>query len=278
MPNKGERLMFEWKNIFRGMLIGASDLVPGVSGGTIGVILGIYDRMIEAISGFFSRDWKKHLGFLIPLGIGAVLAIFLLSHLIKGLLEHYPQPTYFFFLGLIAGIIPYLFKKVDYKNNFRVMHYLLLVVAGLVIASTGFLVQGEATVMEQLTASSGIGLFFSGWLASMAMLLPGVSGSFVLLLLGYYETVINAISSLNIPIILIVGSGIAVGFIVSSKIIRLLLKKLPIVTYALIIGMVIGSVFVIFPGIENNFFLLITSIVSFVVGYYSASFIGKQEQ
>ncbi|WP_096201426.1 DUF368 domain-containing protein [Bacillus sp. FJAT-45350] len=270
--------MFEWKNIFRGMMIGASDLVPGVSGGTIGVILGIYDRLIEAISGFFSRDWKKHLGFLIPLGIGAVLAIFLLSHVIKWLLEYYPQPTYFFFLGLIAGILPYLFRKIDYKTNFKATHYVVLVIAIIAIASTGLLRDGvEPPLIESINATTGITLFLSGWAASMAMLLPGISGSFVLLLLGAYATVINALATINIPIILVVGMGIMVGFIVSSKIIRVLLSTMPVFTYALIIGMVIGSVFVIFPGIESNILLLVISILTFIVGFYFASLVGKRE-
>lgn len=270
--------MFEWKNIFRGMMIGISDLVPGVSGGTIAVILGIYDRLIAAISGFFSRKWKDYLGFLIPLAIGAILAVFLLSHLIKWLLEYYPQPTFFFFLGLIGGIIPYLFSKIDYKNTFKPAHYLVLVVSSIAIGSTAFFVEREShTLIETVTASSGLVFFFSGWIASMAMLLPGISGSFVLLLIGVYHSVIHAVAELNLLIILIVGAGVGVGLIVSSKIIRFLLKTLPVFTYAFIIGMVIGSIVVIFPGIENNIMLLIISIVTFIAGFSVATFFGKME-
>ncbi|MEB1808045.1 MAG: DUF368 domain-containing protein [Bacillaceae bacterium] len=270
--------MFEWKNIFRGMMIGISDLVPGVSGGTIAVILGIYDRLIAAISGFFSRKWKDYLGFLIPLAIGAILAVFLLSRLIKWLLEFYPQPTYFFFLGLIGGIIPYLFSKIDYKNTFKPAHYLVLVVSSIAIGSTIFFVERESqTIIETVTASSGLVFFFSGWIASMAMLLPGISGSFVLLLLGVYHSVIHAVAELNLLIIVIVGAGVGVGLIVSSKIIRFLLKTLPVFTYAFIIGMVIGSIVVIFPGIENNIMLLIVSIITFIAGFFVATFFGKME-
>ncbi|MDE5415027.1 DUF368 domain-containing protein [Alkalihalobacterium chitinilyticum] len=270
--------MFEWKNIFRGMMIGISDLVPGVSGGTIAVILGIYDRLIAAISGFFSKKWKDYLGFLIPLAIGAILAVFLLSRLIKWLLEFYPQPTYFFFLGLIGGIIPYLFSKIDYKNTFKPAHYLVLVVSSIAIGSTTFFVEREShTIIETVTASSGLVFFFSGWIASMAMLLPGISGSFVLLLLGVYHSVIHAVAELNLLIILIVGAGVGVGLIVSSKIIRFLLKTLPVFTYAFIIGMVIGSIVVIFPGIENNIMLLIVSVVTFIAGFFVATFFGKME-
>lgn len=92
--------MWEWRNIYRGMLMGASDVVPGVSGGTIAVVLGIYDRLIEAINGFFTKEWKKHLKFLLPLGIGVVTSILLLARLIEWLFEHYPGPTQFFFPGI----------------------------------------------------------------------------------------------------------------------------------------------------------------------------------
>ncbi|WP_078428978.1 DUF368 domain-containing protein [Alkalihalobacterium alkalinitrilicum] len=270
--------MFEWKNVFRGMMIGLSDLVPGVSGGTIAVILGIYDRLITAISGFFSRKWKEQLGFIVPLAIGAVLAIFLLSHLIKWLLEYYPQPTYFFFLGLIGGIIPYLFNKIDYKNSFSAIHYIVLLISGIAIASTAFFVERESQVLiETVTVSTGAVFFFSGWIASMAMLLPGISGSFVLLLIGVYHSVIHAVAELNFAVILLVGAGVGVGLIVSSKIIRFLLKTIPVLTYAFIIGMVIGSVVVIFPGIENNIVLLVLSILTFIVGFFVATFFGRME-
>ena len=271
--------MMEWKNIFRGMLIGASDLVPGVSGGTIGVILGIYERLIVAISGFFSREWRKHLGFLIPLGVGAVLAIFLLSHVMKWLLEYYPQPTFFFFLGLIGGIVPFLFKKINYKSTFGIKHYVVLLISAIAIATTAFIKEDkEAVIIEALNTTTALYLFFSGWLASMAMLLPGISGSLVMLLLGAYETVINALATLNVGIIVVVGAGIVVGFIISSKVIRYLLATMPVFTYAIIIGMVLGSVIVIFPGIESNVMLLVVSILTFIVGFYSASYVGRHEQ
>ncbi|EMF45678.1 membrane protein [Planococcus halocryophilus Or1] len=89
----------EWKNIYRGVLMGISDLIPGVSGGTIAFILGIYDRLLEAISGFFSRNWKKQLGFLVPLGIGVVITLLLFSRVIEYLLEQHYEATQFFSWG-----------------------------------------------------------------------------------------------------------------------------------------------------------------------------------
>ncbi|MGN1402325.1 MAG: DUF368 domain-containing protein [Bacillus sp. (in: firmicutes)] len=238
----------EWKNIYRGIVMGISDLIPGVSGGTIAFILGIYDRLLSSISGFFSREWKKHIGFLIPLAIGMGSAILLLSRVIDYFLEHHYAPTQFFFLGLIVGVLPLIVKEADVKTSFTAKHYMILFVVAILLASLAFLNPLKVDIIETLTIPSTIGLFLSGWVASMAMLLPGISGSFILLLLGMYSTVIAALSSLNLPIIMVVGLGVAVGFIISSKVISYLLKHHHYMTYAVIMGLIIGSTFVIFPG------------------------------
>ena len=94
----------EWRNLYRGFFIGISDLIPGVSGGTIAFILGIYDELLASISGFFSRNWKKHIGFLLPLGIGIGITLLLFSRVIEYLLKNYYAPTQFFFLGLVIGV------------------------------------------------------------------------------------------------------------------------------------------------------------------------------
>ncbi|CAH8716519.1 DUF368 domain-containing protein [Paenibacillus thiaminolyticus] len=268
--------MFEWKNIFRGILIGASDLIPGVSGGTIAIVLGMYERLIAAISGFFSREWKKHVGFLIPLGIGVGGSLLLLSRLMKWLLAEHPQPTFFFFMGLIVGILPFLWKEADASRSFNAVHYLLAIAAGAAVAATAFLrPDGQAPVIE-LTASSGVFLFMAGWLGSMAMILPGISGSFVLLLLGAYPTAIHALSTLDIPLIAIIGSGVIVGFIVSSKFIRMLLARFPAVMYALVLGMVVGSLVVVYPGLNGSAMTLIISIVTLAAGFAAAFLLGQR--
>lgn len=267
----------EWKNIYRGLVMGASDVIPGVSGGTIAVLLGIYDRLIAAINGLFSRDWKKHLGFLIPLGIGIALAIFSLSRLMEWLLMNYPGPTYFFFLGLIFGVLPLLLKQADAKNNFRAKHYGLLIIGIAFLAFIGMLHEGEKSVITNITLTTYILLFFSGILGSSAMILPGISGSFVLLVIGVYPTIISAISNLQLDIIFATGAGIAVGIILMSKVINYFLTRYPIATYSLIIGMVIGSVFVIFPGAPETAGLLAASVVAFFGGLLAAYILGKVE-
>lgn len=256
----------EWKNIWRGMAMGTSDLIPGVSGGTIAVILGIYDQLIEAISGVFSRYWKKYIGFLIPLAVGMGTAIIALSHLIEYLLLEYHEPTQFFFIGLILGIIPLLFVEFQSRTSIRPIHVIAMIVATVLIASMAFLNPVDSSIITDVTFGTALLLFFSGWLGSMAMLLPGISGSFVLLLIGVYPTVISAISNFNLIIIGIVGAGVAVGFIVSSKVIRYLLANFPGMTFSVIIGLVIGSLAVVFPGLPNSGIMWVLSIFAFIAG------------
>ncbi|WP_298832788.1 DUF368 domain-containing protein [uncultured Planococcus sp.] len=257
----------EWKNIYRGILMGISDLIPGVSGGTIAFILGIYDRLLESISGFFSRDWKKYLGFLVPLGIGIVITLLLFSRVIEYLLEQHYEATQFFFMGLIIGVVPYIMKQAEVKKNFTARHLVILLVIGAALAVTAFIpTEEDLAPITSLTLPIFFLLFFSGWLASMAMLLPGISGSFILLLLGVYSTAINALSTLNIPVALAIGAGVIVGFIVSSKAIQYLLEHFTYVTYAAIIGLILGSLFVVFPGFSADPTTLITSVVTFALG------------
>ena len=256
----------EWKNIYRGMLMGISDLIPGVSGGTIAFILGIYDRLLLSISGFFSRDWRRYLGFLMPLVIGIGITMLLFSRVIDYLLEHHYEPTQFFFIGLIIGVLPFIIRQAEVKKHFKAKHIGTVVLVAILMASMGFMKPNESVVITDLTVFSALGLFLSGWLGSMAMLLPGISGSFILLLLGVYSTVINALSTLNMPVILIVGAGVAVGFIVSSKAISYLLKAYPHMTFAVIMGLIIGSIFVISPGIPTGAATILLCCCTFVAG------------
>ncbi|MFD1038334.1 DUF368 domain-containing protein [Virgibacillus byunsanensis] len=267
----------EWKNIYRGILMGASDVIPGVSGGTIAVVLGIYDRLIAAINGFISKDWKKQLGFLIPLGVGIVIAIFSLSHLIDWLFKHYPEPLKFFFLGLILGVLPYLFHQAQARSAFKVKHIVILMIGAVMVGSMMFLNAEEGTAIQTKTMSTYILLFFSGFIASAAMVLPGISGSFMLLVIGVYQTVITGISELHLDVIAVTGVGIVLGIVVMSKIINYFLSNYRTGTFAVVIGLVIGSIFVVFPGWPVTTSLVIASIITFASGLFAAYILGKIE-
>ncbi|SFE34915.1 putative membrane protein [Lentibacillus persicus] len=267
----------EWKNIYRGILMGASDVVPGVSGGTIAVLLGIYERLIAAINGFVSKEWKKQLGFLIPLGIGIITAIFLLSNVIDWLFKNYPGPTKFFFLGLILGVLPYLFHKADATNKFKTKHIILLLIGAVIVGSMAFLQASEGPVIENMTSSTYILLFFSGFIASSALVLPGISGSLMLLILGVYTTIIGAISNLQLDIIAVTAAGIILGIVFMSKLVNFFLNHYYTGTFAVVIGMVIGSVFVVFPGWPAEVSRVLVSIVTFAAGLAGAYLLGKVE-
>lgn len=257
----------EWRNLYRGMLMGITDLVPGISGGTIAVMLGIYERLLAAISGFFSKNWRRQIGFLIPLAVGMGSALLIFSRLIKYLLEHYYEPTQFFFIGLVIGVLPLLLRQSQARKNFRPGHVILLVLSGLLVASLAFFNADKTGLpIDDRSALTLLGLFFSGWLASIAMLLPGISGSFVLLIIGVYPTAINALSSLDFLLIAVIGAGVMIGFVVSSKAIRALLTHHANLTYALMIGMIMGSVAVMYPGLAGETSTILLSLLTFVLG------------
>ncbi|MDG5472881.1 DUF368 domain-containing protein [Jeotgalibacillus sp. ET6] len=268
--------MFDWRNILRGMAMGTSDVIPGVSGGTIAVLMGIYDQFINAISGITTREWKKHVPFLLMIGLGMATAILTLSHVVEWLLVYYPQPTNFFFIGLIGGILPYLINEAKQMGSFKGKHAAILIIGAVLVASMAFLKPVEDGAILDTAASTLILLFFSGAIASMAMLLPGISGSFILLIIGVYPTVLNSITTMNIPVILVVGAGIATGFILSSKGIRYLLNRFPLMMYSLIIGLVFGSLFVVFPGLDLNVSNVLLSLASLTIGFCTAVWLGKR--
>ncbi|HLS06966.1 MAG TPA: DUF368 domain-containing protein [Bacillota bacterium] len=268
----------EWKNVYRGLLIGASDVIPGVSGGTIAVLLGIYDRLINAINGIFSRRWKGQLNFLIPLVIGVGLAIFTIARIMKWLFLYYPEPTYFFFLGLIIGIIPQLLEEANVRQTFAMKQIILLLLGALAVSSMIFFMDIEpGSVITDRTFKTYLLLFISGILASAAMILPGISGSVVFLILGVYPTVIEVIYSFDIKAIIVIGTGIVIGIITMSKLIHYFLKHFRNNTFALIIGAVIGSIFVIFPGWPEQTSLIMSCLVTGASGLLGAYILGKVE-
>ncbi|SDC17710.1 putative membrane protein [Pelagirhabdus alkalitolerans] len=267
----------EWKNLYRGMMMGASDIVPGVSGGTIALVLGIYDQLILSINNLMSKSWKKQLGFLIPLGVGIVGAIILLSGLIEWLFDHYPRPTQFGFLGLILGVLPFLFKKAEVKYEFVWYHYFLLVIGAVLAASLSFFQGSEEFIITEIDFLTYVFLFFSGFIASTAMVLPGISGSLILLIMGAYGTIIHAVNEWHFNILITVGIGIVIGVLTMSKIIKYFLMHYTYATYGVVIGLVIGSIYVIYPGLPVSYNDLALSVFGFSLGLLVAFILGKME-
>lgn len=274
---------FKWINILKGFAMGTSDLVPGVSGGTIALLLGIYNQFIASISGIFSRRFWPSFTFLIPIIIGMLLAMGSLSNLFNYLLSQHHIPTMFFFGGLIIGILPYLLKISNYKTSFTTKHYMMVIAGIAILIVITLMNNGDKHAGETLTLSTGliIKYFIAGMCASSAMLLPGISGAFMLLVFGVYGTVMLAISEvvklnfIGLPILLAVGFGVLAGFIISSKIIQYFLTHHKLMTFALIIGFVVGSLFAVFPGLPTNIVMWFVSLVVFIIGFIVSLTLGR---
>lgn len=263
-------------NILKGVVIGVSNVIPGVSGGTMAVVMGIYDKIISSVNGFF-KDIKKNIMFLGTLGIGAVVGILLFTNLIDYLLKNFNEQTNFFFIGLILGTGPLLFKKATEKKV-STGNWIGLVIGFLIVAGLGVLekVNPDAAFLSTIFKPNTLGFFVAGFIAAATMILPGISGSFMLLLIGLYEPIIEIVKNFDIINMGIVGVGVILGFLSMTKIIEKLFDKYPQTAYCIIFGLVVGSIFVIFPGITIGL-MGIVSILCCLLGFGVAYAIGKNE-
>lgn len=264
-------------NFIKGGLIGVANTIPGVSGGTIAVVTGIYDRTIGAISGFFTEHggWKPNALFLLPILLGAGVGIVAFAQIIDFLNVNYPQQTAFLFLGLIAGSLPFLMRTASKAAPRR--WYAIPFAVCLTAVVTMAIVREPQLANPATTLTPGLAalLLASGFISAAAMIVPGVSGSFVLLLLGTYSTVIRAVKDLSIPIIAIVAVGAVLGLVLVSKGINYLLAHHHGPTYYGVIGLVVGSLVGVWPGFSFDFVGL-TSVAAAAVGVALALLLGRR--
>lgn len=268
----------------KGFLIGVANIIPGVSGGTLAITLGIYEKLIGAISHFF-KNLKENIKFIIPIGIGAVLSILLLSRVISFCLDKYTLATILFFIGLILGGIPLLNKKIKghYKNVSNIIIFLLSF--GFVVALS--ILKGENVVsFENMNIINYIMLFLVGVVAAATMIIPGVSGSFVLMLLGYYKPIVDTIGDLtkfnniwqDIIILVPFGIGVLVGIVAISKLLEFLFKKYEVKTYFGVMGFIMASIITIFTGAEGLVFSvpqLLIGLMLLGIGFVAAYKLGE---
>lgn len=243
-----------WMNVLRGMVVGIANIIPGVSGGTMMVSMGIYDQLIYSITHLFS-DFKKAMKLLIPIFIGVLLALVLLAKLFDWLLVHYPIATNLGFCGLILGSLPSILNQIRHKGFHSSMAICLAIFFILVIAGAAL---GDASGAEVTLNTSFMGLlmlFIVGIISAATMVIPGVSGSMMLMIMGYYQPIISLVSdtvdalihfnmaSLGhcIALCLPFGIGVIIGIFAIAKLIEWVLKKWPIHTYYAIIGLIVAS-------------------------------------
>ena len=250
----------------KGIAIGAGAILPGISSGVLCVIFGLYEKLINSVLNIF-KDFKTNFKFLLPIGLGGVTGILLFGKILKYLFNSFPMQTKFAFIGLIIGCIPILFKKANSKKGFR-LHYLLFLIIAFAIGSFSILLEPFLENNLMYEANNGfLFLIIAGFFMSIGIVVPGVSSSVILMTFGVYYEYLDAISTLNLNILIPLAIGIIWGGYLFLKIIKYLLENYFPETFYAIIGFVLGSVLILYPGFTFN----ITGIISLLC--FAVSFI-----
>ncbi|MBE5927661.1 MAG: DUF368 domain-containing protein [Lachnospiraceae bacterium] len=278
------------KSIFQGIVIGLASVLPGVSGGTIAISMGIYDKIISCITHLF-KNFKKNVLFLLPIGIGVIIAIAGSAFGLDYLFEIFPMQTNWMFIGLILGSVPSIYGKIK-GETIKLGHIGALVFFFVGIISFALISGNNGTdVVLNSNLISFIKLLFVGIIASATLIIPGVSGSMLLLMMGYYNPILSVITSFiqnvtrldirgaiaDIFILAPFGIGIVFGIFALAKLIEMVFKKAPTYAYCGILGLIVASPFGIvlstsFP--ELNVVRFITSFITFIAGIMIATELG----
>ena len=278
------------KLILKGMVMGIANIIPGVSGGTMAVSMGIYDRFIHCLTHLF-KEFKESMKFLIPLFIGIGIALVGLSFIIEPAFEHFPLQTSCLFIGLIVGGLPAICKKVKGKGV-KVSYIIPFLIFFAIVVGMAVLGEHEGNAADlSFGLWSVIKLFLVGIIASATMVIPGVSGSMMLLLLGYYNPIISSIKNFvtalvsfdvqgilqGCGVLVPAGLGIVVGIFAIAKLIEVIFEKFPTQAYWAIIGLIVASPIAVLlsVGISTvTIWSVRVSIVTFVVGFVIAMKLG----
>ncbi len=233
-----------------GLVFGTANVIPGVSGGTMLVVFGVFDRLTEAISGI-----KKILGnfwFLFTFALGAGGGIILSSFVISSLFSNFGVQTNMFFIGLILGGVPLIYKFGTEEEKVKPICAVPFVIAMAVVIGLTVLEKMDVfklapDVVTGFDLVVSLKLVVCAAVAAVTMIIPGISGSFVMMLLGVYETIIGAIKDMNFFVIIPFAIGAIIGIIGGAKLISMLIKKNKLMVYSALMGLVIGSVYAILP-------------------------------
>ena len=256
-----------------GIIIGMANVIPGVSGSTIAVVFGIYDKFINAITLNIKKIWlnKK---FVLPIIAGMASGVLIFSKVITVLYERFPVQTNFFFTGLIIGSIPMLAalatktKKGAKIERAKIVSIIVCTLIGVavmilfsILESSFGTSQDMAGPLPAFSVKLALKIFIAGLLGAVAMIVPGISGSLLMLIMGVYPIVIKSIPALFLPesfftaLILLLpnGFGVLAGLLIGAKLIKNLLEKAPNHAYAVILGLLCGSALNICPLTKNLF-------------------------
>ncbi len=223
-------------NYFKGIIIGFGTLIPGVSGGTTAIVLGVFKGILESVSHFFS-DFKKAFSFLCPIFFGVVTGILILSSKLNIFCIEYPKISKYVFCFLSLISTTFFVKKVLY-GNFKKIHF-VYIISGIIIT---FLLAFLISTNELDFQYSTLTLLLIGIVLSIALILPAISFSYMLLFFGIYQTTLSAVENMNLSFVLPLSVGVVLGTYVFSKILNKMLNKHPIETYSFVLGFVLTSI------------------------------------
>jgi putative membrane protein len=245
--------------MIKGICIGGTMLIPGVSGGTMAMVLGIYDKLVSSIASFMKHK-KKNVSFLGIFLIGSILGMIIFARPLLLLLERYPLPMSYFFIGLVAGSIPMIFKKAAIQMiSGKIVYYPAIGMAMVMLISSlprgTFIFHPEAGIIYFLQLAA------VGAVAAVALVLPGISVSYVLLVIGMYDETMRAISEVFLPFLAPLAAGLALGIFSFAKVLEQALIKHPQPTYLIILGFILASIIKVFQGIPTGWELILCLIL-----------------
>jgi len=263
-----------------GLILGMITVIPGLSVGTMAVVLNVYDRLIGIITPNIKKifaAWK----FWLPLVLGGAAGLVFFSKVVTILYENFPLPTVWFFIGVIVGSIPLVYSRVRQPDSLMPSLPSAICAAAalaVMIVMAVFRPEEGTDLYTEITPRLFGMLTLGGALAAIAMIIPGISGAFLLLVAGMYRTVLQAVSDLNVSLLIPVVIGALAGLLIGAALVRFLLSKVPKETYGAVLGLVAGSVIVLFPGGFGDGVTIIFSVLSLLAGCAISFFMGKQNQ
>lgn len=252
-------------NIIKGIFIGAGAIVPGVSSGVLCVIFGIYEKLLDAVLNFF-KDIKQNTKFLFPIILGVGIGVLLFSNILNYLLYEFPVQTKSIFIGLIMGTIPSLIREANEKEKFKPQNVIYLLIA-LAIGTVTVLLENTIHITNSGEDINSMYLIICGAIMSLGIVVPGVSSTIILMLLGVYAIYLQSIANVYLPVLVPMGIGLILGSILVMKLTKRLLERHYAKTFYSIIGFTIGSIFVLMPqGMTGTEYIL--SILCVILGIY----------
>ena len=260
-----------FSGFIKGLLIGMGAVAPGVSGGALAVIFGIYEKITDAIADIF-KNFRENALFFLPIALGGGVGVLAFSKIMKYLFLHYDVQVKYLFIGLMIGTLPSVVKQAN-KRGFRSI-YLVPCITAFALTILSIIVENGIIGIIPEAGRGMLWLAAYGAIIGIGTIVPGISASFVLMYIGAYQVVLDGIADIDFAVLIPVGIGFAVSIVLFAKLISLLFKRFYGYTYYTVLGFVLGSIIAIFPGIAFETKYMI-SILLFGIGFYLSYSLSK---